>query len=76
MTDLAQLKNKRSSVQEKITRIIKATDKVLSNDIRKLDEEELQMKLQSLQEAIQEHQEAYSALLDAMMTATEEDTEK
>ena len=60
MTDLARLKSKRSSVRGKITRIIKATDKLLSNDVRKLDEEELQMKLQSLQEAIQEHQAAYS----------------
>ena len=58
-------------------RIIKAaTDKLLSNDVRKLDEEELQMKLESLQEAIREHQAAYSALLDAMSTAAEEDTEK
>jgi len=61
-----------------LTRILKATDKLFSDDLRNLDKEELESKLLSLRDAIAEHQTAYLAILDAMTvaTASEEDTEK
>ncbi len=41
MAELARLKNKRSSIRGKLTRILKATDKLFTDDLRNLDKKEL-----------------------------------
>ncbi len=78
MAELARLKTKRSSVYGKVTKILKATDKLLSDDIRDSNKLELKAKLQVLQEAIREHPSAQEALLDAMVVAgvPEEDIDR
>ncbi len=78
MAELARLKTKRSSIRGKVTKILKATDKLLSDDIRDFNKLELKAKLQVLQEAIREHQSAHEALLDAMVVADapEEDIDR
>ncbi len=76
--NLARLKNKHSSIRGKLTRILKATGKSFSDDLRNLDKEELDSKLLSLRDTIAERKTAYLAILDFMTVAatSEEDTEK
>ena len=78
MAEVNQCKTKRAVVRSRITKLLKSVDKLLAEDLRKLDKHELEPKLSALEEMVKEHNSAFISLLEAMTAASapEEEIER
>ena len=78
MAEVNQCKTKREVVRSRITKLLKSVDKLLAEDLRKLDKHKLEPKLSALEQMVKEHNSAFNSLLEAMTadSAPEEEIEK
>ncbi len=77
MAELARLKTKRATARTTVTKKIKAAEKYAADDIAALRVKELQTRLQSVQGALKEHQEAHEHYMEQFIIEgkTEEEIE-
>ncbi len=66
MSALSRAKSRRAAVRGKMTKLIRNAEKVLSVELSALITEELRLALQAMKDVLDEHQEANTAVLEAM----------